>query len=116
MWSLRAALSFHGLMTLSRLSILGHLHAGNALFRGVVTGLVALGPGENSQERGIAVCDPLTECESAHENGYSGENGVEEIESSDSANANEVKQGAFDAQVSEGLMQTLEDSVCPSCL
>ena len=47
---------------------------------------------------------------------YSGENRVEEIESSDSTNANEVKQGAFDTQVGEGLMQALEDSVCPSRL
>jgi len=38
----------------------------------------------------------LAECESAYEDGYSGENGVEEIESSDGTNANEVKQGAFD--------------------
>jgi hypothetical protein len=53
----------------------------------------------------------LTESESAYEDGYPGENGVEEIESSDSTNANEVKQGTFDAQVSEGLMQALEDSV-----
>jgi hypothetical protein len=58
----------------------------------------------------------LTECESAYEDGYSGEDGIEEIESSDSTNANEVKQGTFDTQVSEGLMQALEDSVCPSCL
>jgi len=56
----------------------------------------------------------LAECESAYEDGYSGEDGIEKIESSDSTNANEVKQGAFDTQVSEGLMQTLEDSVCPS--
>jgi hypothetical protein len=58
----------------------------------------------------------LAECESAYEDGYSGEDRVEEIESSDGTHANEVKQGAFDTQVSEGLMQALEDSVCPSRL
>jgi hypothetical protein len=58
----------------------------------------------------------LAERESTYEDSYSSDNGVEEIESSDSTNANEVKQGAFDTQVSEGLMQALEYSVCPSCL
>jgi hypothetical protein len=86
------------------------------LFRGVVTGLVTLGPGKNAQECWITVRDPLTECESAYEDRYSGDNGIEKIESANCTNANEVKQGAFDTQVSEGLMQALEDSVCPSCL
>jgi len=42
----------------------------------------------------------LAERESTYEDRYSGENGVEEIERSDRADANEVEQGAFDTQVS----------------
>ncbi len=56
----------------------------------------------------------MTESKSANEDGDAGEDGVEEIEGSHSADADEVKQRAFDAQVSEGLMQALEDSVCAS--
>jgi hypothetical protein len=65
------------------------------LFRGVVTGLVSLGPGNNPQKCRITVRDPLAKCESAYKNGYTGENRVKEIECSDGTNANEVKQGAF---------------------
>ena len=32
----------------------------------------------------------------------------------DSANADEVKQRAFDTQIGEGLMQAFEDAVCAS--
>ena len=38
-------------------------------------------------------------------------NRIEEIECANGADADEVKQRAFDAQVGEGLVQALEDSV-----
>jgi hypothetical protein len=40
-----------------------------------------------------------------------GENRVEQIECANRADTNEVKKRAFDAQVSEGLVQALEDPV-----
>ena len=53
----------------------------------------------------------MAEDKTADEHCDSGENGVEEIECANCADADEVKQRAFDAQVSEGLVQALEDPV-----
>jgi hypothetical protein len=53
----------------------------------------------------------MAENESTDEYRDSGENRVEEIECANRADTDEVKQRAFDAQVSEGLVQTLEDPV-----
>ena len=53
----------------------------------------------------------MAEDKTANEHCDSGENRVEEIECANRADTDEVKQRAFDAQVSEGLMQALEDPV-----
>jgi hypothetical protein len=79
MWSLRAALSFHGLMTLSRRSIT-HLHAGNLLLGGVIAQLVAFGLCQDAEERRIAVRYPMAEGKTANEDGDTREDGIEEIE------------------------------------
>jgi hypothetical protein len=53
----------------------------------------------------------MTEGESADEHCYSSKNRIEKIESADSADADEVEKRAFNAQVREGLVQTLEDPI-----
>src|SRR6266581_3630650 len=112
MWSLRAALSFQGLITLSRRSISHYLHAGNLLLRGVIAQLVAFGLCEDAEECRIAVRHPMAEGKTADEDGYTGEDGIEEIEGPDRADAYEVKERTFHAQVGEWFMQALEDSIC----
>ena len=47
-----------------------------------------------------------------YENGDPREDGIEEIEGAHRADADEVEQRAFHAQIGERLMQTLEDSIC----
>jgi hypothetical protein len=86
------------------------------LFRRVIAQLVSLGLRQDAKECRVAVCHPVTECKAADENGDAAKNAVEEIEGAHSANAYEIKQRALDAQVGEGLMQTLEDSICASIL
>jgi hypothetical protein len=54
----------------------------------------------------------MAEGKSANENRDTGEDGIEEIERSHRADADEVEQRALHAQVSERLMQALEDSIC----
>ncbi len=57
----------------------------------------------------------VTQCpkaKTANEDGDTGEDGVEEIEGPHRADADEVEQCAFHAQVGERLMQALEDSIC----
>src|ERR1700680_3890372 len=115
MWSLRAALSFQGLMSLSRRSIT-YLHAGNLLRRGVIAQLVAFGLCEDAEECRIAVRHPMAEGKAAKEDGYTGEDGIEEIKGPDRADAYEVKQRPFDAQVGKWFMQALEDSICAMLL
>jgi hypothetical protein len=58
----------------------------------------------------------VAECKSADEDGEAGENAVEEIEGAHGAHADEVKQCALDAQISERLVQALEDSICANCV
>jgi hypothetical protein len=41
-----------------------------------------------------------------------GEDGIEEVEGPDCADADEVEECAFHAQVGERFMQALEDSIC----
>ena len=41
---------------------------------------------------------------------------VEEIERADCGDADQIKQSTLNTQVREGLMQALENSVCPSWL
>jgi hypothetical protein len=54
----------------------------------------------------------MSEGETANENGYAGEDGIEEIEGPYGANTDEIKQRAFHAQVGKRLMQALEDPIC----
>jgi hypothetical protein len=54
----------------------------------------------------------MAEGKAAYENGDTGEDGIEEIERSHRADADEVEQRALHAQVSERLMHALEDSIC----
>jgi hypothetical protein len=54
----------------------------------------------------------MAEGKAANEDGHTGEYGIEEIESPHCADADEVDQRPFDAQVGERLMQALEDSIC----
>src|SRR5208337_977245 len=87
-------------------------HAWDELFGCVIAQLVAFGPRQDAKERRIAVRHPMSEGETANENGDTGEDGIEEIESPHRANTDEVKQRAFDAQVGKRFMQALEDSIC----
>jgi hypothetical protein len=54
----------------------------------------------------------MPESETANENGDTREDRIEEIESPHRADADEVEQCAFHAQVGERLVQALEDSIC----
>src|SRR5580704_5086129 len=82
------------------------------LFRSVVAQFVAFRLCEDAEKRRIAVRYPMTESEAPNENGDAGQDGVEEIESSHGADADEVEQSALDAKVGERLMHALEDSIC----
>ena len=58
----------------------------------------------------------MAEGKTANEDGDTGQDGIEEIEGSHRADADEVEQRALDAQVGERLMQALEDSICAMLL
>ena len=60
---------------------------------------------------GIAVRYPMPEGKAANEDGDTSEDGIEEVEGPYCADAYEVKQRPFDAQIGERLVQTLEDSI-----
>jgi hypothetical protein len=82
------------------------------LLGGVVAELVPFGLCQDAKECRIAVAYPMAEGKAANENGDAREDGIEEIESPYSADAHEVEERAFNAQVSERLMQALEHSIC----
>jgi hypothetical protein len=82
------------------------------LFGRVVAQLVAFGFGEDTEEGRIAVRYSMAESEAANEYGDTGEEGIEEVEGPHCADAYEVEQRPFDAQVGERLVQALEDSIC----
>jgi hypothetical protein len=54
----------------------------------------------------------MSEGETANENGDTCQDGIEEIEGPDRADADEVEQSALHAQVGKRLMQALEDPIC----
>jgi hypothetical protein len=54
----------------------------------------------------------MPEGETANEDGDARQDGIEEIEGPHRADADEVEQCAFHAQVGQRLMQALEDSIC----
>jgi hypothetical protein len=58
----------------------------------------------------------MAEGKTPDEYGDAGEYGIEEVEGPHCADAYEVEQRAFDAQVSERLVQALEDSICAAFL
>src|SRR5882762_4380396 len=115
MWSLRAALSFHGLMTLSRRSI-----------RPPPRGALAVWPRHSAacSVRTLPGCEetldrcslPNGQRQSRRQDSDAREDEIEEIEGSHCADADEVEQRAFHAQVGERLVQALEDSICAMCL
>src|ERR1035437_4284611 len=115
MWSLREALSFHGLMTLSSRNISGPPRVEPAVCRRHSAACTAR-LGQDAKERRVAVRYPVPECKSADKDGEAGENAVEEVESAHGAHADEVKQRALDAQIRERLMQALEDAICANWL
>jgi hypothetical protein len=82
------------------------------LFGRVVAQLVAFGFREDAEEGRIAVRYPMPESKTPDEYGDTGEDGIEEVEGPHCADAYEVEQRPFDAQVGEGLVQALEDSIC----
>jgi hypothetical protein len=53
----------------------------------------------------------MAEGEASDEDSDSSQNAVEQIEGSDCADTDEIEECAFDTQVSEGLMQALEDAI-----
>jgi hypothetical protein len=59
---------------------------------------------------------PRFEGEAANEDGDTCEDGIEEVEGPHCADAYEVEQRPFDAQVGERLVQALEDSICAMLL
>jgi hypothetical protein len=86
------------------------------LFGRVVAQLVAFGFLEDAEEGRIAVRDPMPESKTPDEYGDTGEDGIEEVEGPNCADAYEVEQRPFDAQVGERLVQALEDSICAMLL
>jgi hypothetical protein len=58
----------------------------------------------------------MAEGETANEYRDSGKDGIEQIEGSYGADTHEVEERPLDAQISEGLMQALEDSICAMLL
>jgi len=86
------------------------------LFGRVVAQLVAFGFREDAEEGRIAVRYPMAEGKTAYEYGYTGEDGIEEVEGPYRADAYEVEQRPFNSQICERLVQTLEDSICAMLL
>jgi hypothetical protein len=89
---------------------------GDFLLGCVVAEFVALGLRQNSKEGRITVSDPVTKREAANKDGDTSENGIEQIEGTDSTHADEVEERPLNTQVGERLMETLEDSVCTTLL
>jgi hypothetical protein len=81
------------------------------LLGSVVASFIALGFGEDAEKRGVTICRPVPESKATDKNGYSGKKRIEKIESSNARDTNEVKQSALYTQISERLVQTLEDPV-----
>jgi len=82
----------------------------------VIPKFVALGLRQNSEERRVTVGDPMTECEATNEDGDTGKDGIEQIERAHSTYADEVEERPLNAQISERLVQTLENPICAAFL
>src|SRR5260370_21285977 len=94
MWSLRVALSFHGLMTLSRRSIKPPRHGGLAVWRRH-SAACSVRTRQYAEECRIAVRYPMTEGKTPDEDSDTREDGVEEIEGPHRSDAHEVEQRPF---------------------
>ena len=86
------------------------------LFCGVIALLVAFRLCEDAEECRIAVRYPMAEGKTANKDGDAREDGIEEIEGSHRAHADEVEECALHAQVSEWLVQALINSICATLL
>ena len=86
------------------------------LFGRVVAQLVPFGFREDAEEGRIAVRYPMPESKTPDEYGDTGEDGIEEVEGPHCADADEVEQRPFNAQIGERLVQALEDSICAMLL
>jgi hypothetical protein len=58
----------------------------------------------------------MAEGKAANEDGDTCEDGIEEIEGAHGAHTDEVEERALNAQIGKGLVQALEDSICPMLL
>jgi hypothetical protein len=58
----------------------------------IVAGFVALGFGEDAEKGGITICGPVSEGKTANKNRHASEDRVEEIEGSNSRDANKIEQ------------------------
>jgi hypothetical protein len=65
------------------------------LLSSVVAGFVALGLGEDAKKGRVTICGPVSKSKGANKNGHASEDRVEEIEGSNSRDANEIKQRAL---------------------
>jgi hypothetical protein len=83
----------------------------NLLFRCVVAGLVSFHLRQNAKKCRVAVRHPMPEGKSANKDSDPGEAGIEQVEGTDRTHADEVKDRAFDTQVSQRLVQALEDAI-----
>jgi hypothetical protein len=82
------------------------------LLRGVIAQLVAFGLGQDAEESGIAVRDPMAEGKAADEDGDTCEDGIEEIEGPNRSDTHEVEQCTFYTQIRKRFVEALEDSIC----
>src|SRR5580704_9135174 len=96
---------------LGRYSASSHLDHRYFLLCGVVAQLVTLGFREDAKKCRVAVRHPMPEGKSANKDSDPGEDGIEEVEGTDRTHADEVKDRAFDTQVGQRLVQTLEYSI-----
>src|SRR5581483_9782722 len=90
---------------------LSNLHEWNLEFCRVIAGLEAFALSKDAEHRRVSIRDPTPKDETAHENHDARKKTLEKIEDADCADANKVEDSALDAQVREGLVKALEDSV-----
>jgi hypothetical protein len=62
------------------------------LLGSVVSGFVVLGLGEDAEKGRVTICGPVSEGETANKNRHTREDRVEEIEGSNSRDANKIEQ------------------------
>jgi len=65
------------------------------LLGSVVAGFVALGIGEDAEKGRVTICGPVSEGETANKDRHASEDRVEEIEGSDSRDADKIEHRAL---------------------